>query len=959
MSSRRQMDQARPGDTLLVIHEFKARSPDELSLARGDRIDLIERDDDFGDGWFLGRHLQNGHTGLFPEVYTTLAPRPTFTSSLHARPIVQYSPEAPAPKTNGKSANSSEQPIPTLSSSQLNPLHTFINDSPAQRSSSAPNRGASMGIGGGQGSPVMNETLSVIDEHLTDIHTPRHSIIAADRRMVNDSGSEYSSSQIDNRLSYINGQETDEEEQALHSRAEVSSWSPSRVAEFLEDSGVEERHCEVFQEQEISGEVLLGMDQSTVMMKELNLGPIGPRLRIWQKIKALQEEVGEVARNSMGLSELSRSASNAGERASRHRSASIGGVLPRIPSLMEEKRPMSRQQTKRTSSQQHMSRPPDPTFAPVVPPSPGLDHARRPSAASVRSLGHSRRHSSVDFATGATTPASVTPANVPTGTPKSHKKQGSFDHMWTLGADTKPSANGRPASSNNPSGDENPREVGLSVVTPNDLDRGYFSGGEVDNRKQRNVLRKSHSPTHSHTSSFADGRRMSAFRNHIRLGSSGSSVQENNEPTLNASKAYAQATRSKSARTASGPEFWKTNRMSKDRPQTVTKLDHNDHPSIDAIASSPNLGGSDTSSNEGASPPPPVQRFPKQRSTGLRAISDALAGPVLALGGASRAPASPIKDSPMNSPVRTGSSTPSGTSKSFDSGEVPPLPKSKTDPSTASSSGTTRRKTKQKTSAYQKGLLNKTPQEQMSECDYSGWMKKRSSNLMTTWKTRLFVLRGRRLSYYYAEDDTAEKGLIDISGHRVLPANNERITGIHATVTGAKSSPTSPQNTSLATSASTDAAESNALDGKDSASGMFIFKLVPPRTGLSKAVNFTKPTVHYFAVDNIQQGRLWMAALMKATIDRDETKAVTSTYQQKTISLAKARAMQQRPPNLMGPDDEEKINEEDEHGLAIAGLEDTKSEETDLLTRTSSDATTGAAPSSMTDTTAPSEAGSK
>jgi len=47
--------------------DFIARSPDELSLAKGDRIELIERDDDFGDGWFLGRHMNNGNTGLFPE----------------------------------------------------------------------------------------------------------------------------------------------------------------------------------------------------------------------------------------------------------------------------------------------------------------------------------------------------------------------------------------------------------------------------------------------------------------------------------------------------------------------------------------------------------------------------------------------------------------------------------------------------------------------------------------------------------------------------------------------------------------------------------------------------------------------------------------------------------------------------------------------------------------------------
>ena len=38
-----------------------------MGLAKGDRVELIERDDDFGDGWFLGRHMGNGKTGLFPQ----------------------------------------------------------------------------------------------------------------------------------------------------------------------------------------------------------------------------------------------------------------------------------------------------------------------------------------------------------------------------------------------------------------------------------------------------------------------------------------------------------------------------------------------------------------------------------------------------------------------------------------------------------------------------------------------------------------------------------------------------------------------------------------------------------------------------------------------------------------------------------------------------------------------------
>jgi hypothetical protein len=167
---------------------------------------------------------------------------------------------------------------------------------------------------------------------------------------------------------------------------------------------------------------------------------------------------------------------------------------------------------------------------------------------------------------------------------------------------------------------------------------------------------------------------------------------------------------------------------------------------------------------------------------------------------------------------------------------------------------------------------------------------------MTTWKPRFFVLKGRRLAYYYSEDDDAEKGLIDISFHRVLPADNERLTGLHATLTGASSGSGMPAKDLLHPGN-----DSSSLEKGDDS--MFIFKLVPPRAGLSRAVHFTKPTVHYFAVSNLKEGRLWMAALMKATIDRDDTQPITTTYQQKTISLAKARQMRHRPPALMNLDE--------------------------------------------------------
>src|SRR4051812_29164855 len=93
--------------------DFIARSSDELSLSKGDRVELIERDDDFGDGWYLGRHLTNSNSGLFPEgmifshhlgertlsltsaVYTRIAPRgppsypPPYSSLPRPPPPVQ------------------------------------------------------------------------------------------------------------------------------------------------------------------------------------------------------------------------------------------------------------------------------------------------------------------------------------------------------------------------------------------------------------------------------------------------------------------------------------------------------------------------------------------------------------------------------------------------------------------------------------------------------------------------------------------------------------------------------------------------------------------------------------------------------------------------------------------------------------------------------------------------------
>ncbi|KAJ6789414.1 hypothetical protein PWT90_03644 [Aphanocladium album] len=864
-----------------------AQSSDELSLGKGDRVELIERDDEFGDGWFLGRHLINGNTGLFPEVYTRPTPKnvpgasppvATEVPSLPATaasiptltpPTTSSGNDTPAPSsTKEADAASVSLSIPTLSEASI-PQSSASLTADASPALPLPQQAPA------QDSRVLSETLNVIDEHITRLRSPL-STGSNLRNHGNDSGSEYSVP-LDHRMSYIRGEETDEEEDFSHTREEVQGWSADQVAEYLFESGVEKQHCEVFRDQEISGEVLLGMDQSSLFIKAFDLGSVGRRLKTWHKIKALQDEV---TNNDTTAKRSTQYGSEAGSEDTRSRRSRTNTVT-----TSGSNRPSS-------ISTRHLSQAPkaSPTTQ-VTPASPQKmvdsrpGHAKRPSAASIREMHHSRRHSSTDYRLGS--PNLPSPSLQPLPPVESgHRKQPSFDRNWSLGnAFGQPGA--RPLSS-----------AGLQDLIPEkdqdsavDLDRGYFSGTDADGRR-RNVLKKRDSTAHSRQSSYAEEQRVrsaTALSRHSRFGS----VDSYRDGPATAAQKYYGIQPSAHGRSAS------TNTTESIRP--LPPLKDNIPPPVTKLESTRGQPSPKGAFDSGWLSNVVSRPGQKQSRSGMRAISEKLTSDRRA----SPSSSSP-KDSASFSPA-TGESTPSvAQSLELDSPEV----NSNSPNSAATAPIKNRKKGKKGTSAYTRGLLKIGPAEAKEGAEYFGWMKKKSSHLMTTWKPRFFVLKGRRLSYYYSEDDTEEKGLIDISFHRVLPADNDRLTGLHATITNAVGGPSIP-NSSL----SPDLEKSN--------EPVFIFKLVPPRAGLSRAVTFTKPMVHYFAVPNVKQGRLWMAAMMKATIDRDDTAPITTTYQQKTISLNKAKQMRHRPPALMNLDemaDEEKKAEKANGGGNSLGI---------------------------------------
>ncbi|KAG5716742.1 Protein pob1 [Termitomyces sp. T112] len=56
-----------------ALHDFTPEHEDEVSFHAGERIEVIEKDEQYSDGWWQGRNLA-GQVGLFPQSYTTSAP---------------------------------------------------------------------------------------------------------------------------------------------------------------------------------------------------------------------------------------------------------------------------------------------------------------------------------------------------------------------------------------------------------------------------------------------------------------------------------------------------------------------------------------------------------------------------------------------------------------------------------------------------------------------------------------------------------------------------------------------------------------------------------------------------------------------------------------------------------------------------------------------------------------------
>ncbi|KAI0265884.1 hypothetical protein BC834DRAFT_876782 [Gloeopeniophorella convolvens] len=99
-------------------HDFLPEHDDEISFHAGERIEVVEKDDLYGDGWWQGRNLA-GKVGLFPESYTQPAPVNPEQSTA-TLPATAATNPTPGPVDIGVSPVSSlPSPVPI----PLQPLH--------------------------------------------------------------------------------------------------------------------------------------------------------------------------------------------------------------------------------------------------------------------------------------------------------------------------------------------------------------------------------------------------------------------------------------------------------------------------------------------------------------------------------------------------------------------------------------------------------------------------------------------------------------------------------------------------------------------------------------------------------------------------------------------------------------------------------------------------------------------
>ncbi|CCK68665.1 Boi1p KNAG_0B02230 [Huiozyma naganishii CBS 8797] len=866
----------------VVINRYAKRMEDELDLVPGDRIEVLEADELYGDGWYTGKNLSRGsQVGLFPEVFTKVVDA-----------------EEPFPGTKLDNArNSSLNAI----SDTMNDIDKALND--LQNDNRPLQDQTASGAVSGEESPA---SLSF---WMTIPALTRGQVLHFRGGRLADNTS------VDTLTNF--------------DLSNVTNWTSSEVAGYFCARGVDRANAAQFDKHNITGAILMELELSH--LKEIQIEPFGTRFEVFKEITRIKNEpkvpiisAGSIPSLSSGVNHLMPAPSvSPWSMSSNEQRQGPSQVLISNGSYSSGTRVDERHLRTASeklaglaiSSNEHIFDEPG-----IAPKPPSYPSPVQPPLSPV-SRGNGSSHSSSPIFPQQQFQKSINNSNVlhesfsdsrDTRQPSS-QSSGDYDgqHQSFTLKDFKVRNMNRKLAGHERHDSRTGTTPPLDAVTQ----MGYASRATITPSESTSLKRNS--VVYTHRKSVSGGSFVDLFDRISSLSPSRNSMIDNttghrdishsHSRSLSGTKTLPQSRRPSTANanmaSHSRNASWQNNTNSID----AWKRKHRRNSSMLSFLSpsekmvfSPtqilrknNTGGSNDNSpkpshsrNGSVSSPlkseytelPMTLRSPTQQKHKTPRKKNRHSTLIDPSAVASKAPPQQTASHHRRSSTSNSQSKPM---------TRPKLENAETQNATSSSSSKSKIKfpgsKKQQTSAFQEGIRTISVDDAIENADCSGWMRKKGSGTVGTWKKRFFTLHGTRLSYFVSLSDVKERGLIDITSHRVVPVDDDdNILSLAATSMG---------------------------------KGKYCFKLVPPQPGSKKGLTFTQPRVHYFAVDSKDEMKVWLSALIKASIDVDSDVPVISSYAMPTISLSNAQQMLKDAKTELVLRDHQRLKEKDDGRL--------------------------------------------
>ncbi|KAG0656294.1 polar growth protein [Maudiozyma exigua] len=885
---------ADPAGTILVTTKaYSRRMDDEITIKPGDKIQVINNDEEFNDGWYIGRNLNTNYEGLFPRLFTNRYIEPNNevgSPERHERVVsvkntMKDIDNALAALRNSSLDMLSVEPTNSYSASDLNSYDLDDNDS-------------------------------------NSLFTPGLEIEENEKPLTADTTT---NTNIDTTVTKFNGNMND-----------IPNWTPSEVSSYFHSKGFEPQISSRFEAHGINGKRLLELQLSH--LKKIEIDSFGARFEIFKIIDTLRIPMIRPTTPKNPIVSTTTPKPNALPITSESTGVfESPGKAPKPPSYPSPVQPrmspalnglssmMASSPTLRHASQDYFKYPPiseeggkpngdidSSSFnfprsrSPVLSP----QHLRSNSNSSYHSYGngnsaHTRRDLSpyMSKANGTMVPNNGENNTDVTQTvqlrQKSHRKTesgGSFVDLFnriSMLSTNEDDLNGDNTLTNTyqPSGHSTrPSSAIYSTSHSRNISssKNHHHSTSTNNNHPRTPSTSTFSHDHSRSpsksnpaifSSNAHSRTPSGVNNHYtsRHSSTLQGAHHNDSHLRTPSATYYNnnnSNRHSHVRTPSGTNFQGTHSRSasgvkshvRHISQGNSEVKKSRRSSLLSFLSPSkkddnyDLTKFDTYSNDRDNFSPSHKNISHSRrsSAAINSVRHQ----------------SFSNEDPAN--------ITSGTIVSNASKPKQPLQKRPTAESSKSKGKFgIQSSAKKQTSAFQEGIRTISVDNAIKNADCSGWMSKKGSGTMGVWKTRFFTLHHNRLSYFSNTNDGKERGLIDITGHKVVPIQDE--------------------DTSISIYA--------ASIGR----GKYFFKLVPPQPGFKKGLTFTQPRVHYFAVESKDEMRKWVAALIKANIELDDSTPIVCSYNMPTVSLSKAQNMLKTAKEELSKRDEDRaLHEADE-----------------------------------------------